>query len=216
MDIKDVRREYLRDGLRRHHLDKNPIAQFKQWLQQAIDEGITDPTAMVLATVDQHHRPSQRIVLLKQCDQQGLVFFTNKCSHKAQAIADNTNVSLHFPWHNMERQVIIGGVATLLEHTEVEAYFHSRPETSQLAAWASAQSQPLASRDELMDRFSEIKQQFEHDIPVPDFWGGYRVTPQRFEFWQGGEHRLHDRFIYERASEPAQANDEWHIQRLAP
>jgi pyridoxamine 5'-phosphate oxidase len=213
MQLQDYRREYIQGGLRRKDLSVSPIAQFETWLQQAIASGLSDPTAMTLATVDDSGQPSQRIVLLKQVDEQGFVFFTNKQSIKGKAIASNPNVSLHFPWYPLERQVRVQGTAILLDEQEVANYFASRPKESQLAAWASEQSQVIPSRDHLLEKFTALKEQYaDSDAPLPTFWGGYRVKPSLIEFWQGGEHRLHDRFQYTQIDVAA----EWEIERLAP
>lgn len=212
MKLQDVRREYLQDGLRREQLNSNPILQFEHWMQQAIDAGLADPTAMTLATVNEYGQPEQRIVLLKQLDEQGFVFFTNAQSAKAQAIENNNQVSLHFPWHAIERQVKVCGRATPISRQMVEEYFASRPEDSQLGAWASAQSQVIPSRDYLMEQYHKVKAEYEgKEIPLPEFWGGYCIKPKVIEFWQGGEYRLHDRFRYMLLD-----NGQWQIDRLAP
>ena len=214
MDIESLRREYTKGGLRRSDLPSDPISQFEKWLKQTIDAGIKDPTAMTVATVDTQGWPSQRIVLLKQLDQQGFVFYTNYGSHKAQDIKSNAQVSLHFPWHALERQVKVQGVASKVSVGESLDYFTSRPKESQLAAWASEQSRPVTSRQLLLTQFSRMKEKFaEGKIPLPDFWGGFRVAPVSIEFWQGGEHRLHDRFMYKR---PSIDDSDWTIERLAP
>lgn len=211
VDLEEIRREYLRDGLQRKDLSEDPIRQFEIWLRQAMEAGIQDPTAMTLATVDAAGQPSQRIVLLKHVDTRGFVFYTNYESHKAQDIAANSKVSLHFPWHVLERQVKICGVAAKVSHVESLKYFATRPQESQLAAWASAQSRPVSSRQLLMKQFNAMKEKFRQgQIPLPDFWGGYRVEPTVIEFWQGGAHRLHDRFQYTRTDRG------WSIERLAP
>lgn len=210
MKLHELRREYLQGGLRREQLTSDPIVQFEHWMQQAIDAEVPDPTAMVVATVDAKGQPSQRIVLLKQVDEQGFVFFTNIHSRKAKAITDNQQVSVHFPWYMLERQVIIQGKASLLERDAVEAYFDSRPPQSRLAAWASAQSEVIPSREHLLAQYEVAKNQYKGSIPVPDFWGGYRIVPTEIEFWQGGEHRLHDRFRY------TFHDDQWVIDRLSP
>ena len=212
MEIDHLRREYLKGGLNRVDLLADPIAQFNAWLQQAVDAGMEDATAMTLATVSAAGQPSQRIVLLKQVDERGFVFYTNLDSRKAQDIAANAKVSLHFPWHAMERQVKIAGTVERVSSSEALAYFTSRPRESQWAAWASPQSRPVASRDALLQEFDAVKDKFAAgDIPLPDFWGGYRVLPSAIEFWQGGANRLHDRFEYSQAE-----RDCWNIQRLAP
>lgn len=211
MKIDDIRREYTKDGLSRDKLASDPISQFEHWLKQAIDAGLPDPTAMVVATVDGEGQPSQRIVLLKDVSEQGFVFFTNTGSRKAQEIAGNNQVCLHFPWHPLERQVIVYGKAEPLSNLAVTKYFLSRPKESQLAAWASAQSRPISSRKVLLEKFQEIKSKFASgDVPLPSFWGGYQIVPHKIEFWQGGEHRLHDRFMYSKSA------DTWQIERLNP
>lgn len=211
IDIDQVRRDYLQGGLRRDDLQDDPIAQFELWLRQAIDSGLHDPTAMTVATVDAEGQPSQRIVLLKQVDNAGFVFYTNYESQKARDIAVNPRVSLHFPWHPLERQVRVCGVAEKVTAAESLKYFSSRPQESQLAAWASAQSRPVSSRQLLMQQFQSMKTKFQQGrIPLPDFWGGYRIIPASIEFWQGGAHRLHDRFRYTRSEQG------WSIERLAP
>jgi pyridoxamine 5'-phosphate oxidase len=212
MKLEDVRREYLRGGLKREDLAENPITQFEAWLKQAIDAGLQDPTAMTVATVNAEGQPSQRIVLLKQVNDKGFVFYTNYESRKAQDIEANPLVSLHFPWHLLERQVKICGRVEKVSSAESLKYFLSRPEESQLAAWASAQSRPVSSRQLLMQQFNAMKEKFSKgSIPLPDFWGGYRVVPTAIEFWQGGANRLHDRFEYQR-----QEDGGWGIERLAP
>lgn len=212
MEIEDFRREYLQAGLRREDLHDDPVEQFETWLAQAVTGGLTDPTAMVVATVDEHLRPWQRMVLLKDFGHQGFVFYTNTGSRKASAIATNPQVCLHFPWNVLERQVIIGGRAEKMTNTEVARYFLSRPRESQLAAWASAQSRPISARQVLLQKVARMKEKFKHgEVPLPDFWGGYRVVPEQFEFWQGGANRLHDRFMYTRVKDL-----DWHIERLAP
>jgi pyridoxamine 5'-phosphate oxidase len=219
LDLETIRREYLMGGLRRESLADSPFDQFERWMSEAISSRIPDPTAMCLATVDAQHRPHQRFVLLKQSSPQGLVFFTNLNSAKAQHINGNQYVSLHFPWHMMERQVRVEGVAVKLSVREALAYFITRPVESQLAAWASPQSQPISSRSLLLQQFQAMKEKFKQgSIPLPDFWGGFRVVPDRFEFWQGGANRLHDRFQYqlEQNEEPTHAAATWKIDRLAP
>ncbi len=212
MEIDQFRREYLQGGLHREDLRDDPIEQFETWLAQSLAGGITDPTAMVVATSDKDGRPWQRIVLLKDFAHSGFVFFTNTESRKARAIADNPQVSLHFPWNLLERQIIVGGVAEKLSLAEVTQYFLTRPRESQLAAWASAQSQPVSARAVLEEKFTEMKNKFGRgEIPVPSFWGGYRVCPEQIEFWQGGAYRLHDRFLYSRQSDTG-----WSIERLEP
>lgn len=217
MDLKDMRREYLSGGLTQEDLQSDPIDQFQQWMREAIDLGIKDVTAMTLATVSTDGQPSQRIVLLKQVDKQGFVFFTNYASKKAGEIAANAKVSLHFPWHNIDRQVKICGQASKVSTAESLKYFLSRPQDSQIAAWASKQSRTISSKALLLQQVAAIRNKFQSgNIPLPDFWGGYRVKPYKIEFWQGGEHRLHDRLEYTRTNTCDAQGSEWTIQRLSP
>jgi pyridoxamine 5'-phosphate oxidase len=212
MELDDFRREYLQGGLEREDLVDDPIQQFELWLSQAVAGGITDPTAMVLATVEAGQRPWQRMVLLKDVSREGFVFYTNLESRKARAMAENPQVCLQFPWNILERQVIVGGRVERLSNFEVARYFLSRPRESQLAAWASAQSRPISARAVLEEKFLELKNKFSRgEIPLPSFWGGYRVVPEEVEFWQGGAHRLHDRFLYARQDDLS-----WSIERLSP
>lgn len=201
-----------RRGLSRAGLDKNPVRQFSGWLQQAERGGIADANAMALATVAADGRPSQRIVLLKHFDEAGFVFYTNLGSRKAREIDGNPQVSLHFSWLSLHRQVIISGRAEKLSAMEAFRYFSARPRESQLAAWASQQSRPISSRQLLEQQFLQMKEKFSRgEIPLPSFWGGYRVRPDSIEFWQGREHRLHDRFLYRH-----EADESWAIERLSP
>jgi pyridoxamine 5'-phosphate oxidase len=213
--LSNIRREYSQAKLSKDSLSSDPIVQFERWMAEAVaGGGLSDPTAMTIATVDASGQPSQRIVLLKDVSQQGFVFYTNLASRKAQDIAANQHISLHFPWHALERQVHVRGRVQMLEREEVDLYFATRPRLSQLAAWTSKQSKPIASREALLGRFEKIKQKFQDDvIPVPEFWGGYRVFPHEIEFWQGGDYRLHDRFVFSRQSEQ---DKDWAIQRLMP
>lgn len=212
MDLQSIRREYLSGSLTREQLQSDPVAQFGLWLDQAIKMEQPDPTAMVLATVGADGQPGQRVVLLKGFDEHGFVFFTNYDSRKSRDIAANAQVSLHFPWYPIERQVLVCGVADKVSDEESTAYFQSRPRESQLGAWASPQSRPLASRSEMMQQFETIRDKYaDQVIPRPAFWGGFRVRPARMEFWQGGANRLHDRFQYTR-----QSDGHWQVDRLAP
>lgn len=212
MNLEEFRRDYLQRGLRRNDLPPQPLTLFAEWQQQAIASGLLDPTAMALATVDAKGQPSQRIVLLKNVDGRGLVFYTNYNSRKAHEIAVNQQVSLLFPWHVMERQVRICGRAEKVSLIESVKYFATRPRDSQLAAWASGQSAKLDSRQILLNQLDVMREKFSKgEVPLPDFWGGYRVVPHEIEFWQGGGNRLHDRFQYR-----LQQNGQWEIARLAP
>ena len=211
MSLEDSRREYQYGRLRRESLKDSPFEQFNLWMEQAIHSDLSDPTAMCLATVNAEGKPWQRTVLLKGMDERGLMFYTNLGSRKAREMSGNPNVSLIFPWMRMDRHVIVGGQVERLTKTEVLSYFLKRPRGSQLAAWASQQSSRLSSRQALETQFIQMKEKFAAgEIPVPDFWGGYRVVPSEFEFWQGGENRLHDRFQYLRSE------NGWTILRLAP
>lgn len=215
-DLSHIRREYIKGGLHRCDLTKNPLDFFLNWLQQAKDAQLLDPTAMSIATVDLNGQPWQRIVLLKRVNAQGLVFFTNLESRKSQHIKQNAKVSLLFSWHELERQVAITGSAEKLSNTEVLKYFITRPKESQIAAWVSKQSSPLTAKQALEAKFLEMKNKFSKgEVPLPKFWGGYIVKPDTFEFWQGGKHRLHDRFLYEQ-NESTDKQNTWKINRLAP
>tara|TARA_R110001592_G_scaffold363398_2_gene688039 strand:- start:107275 stop:107919 length:645 start_codon:yes stop_codon:yes gene_type:complete len=206
------RREYIAGGLSREMLDASPIHQYEVWLEQAVKAGLKDPTAMVLATVDEAGLPWQRIVLLKGLSHGGFVFYTNYGSAKAAAIAHNPSVSLLFPWNELDRQVIVGGTVEKMSVVESASYFLTRPRESQIAAWASRQSRPISARSLLEKQARVLREKFgKGEIPMPDFWGGYRVLPQQIEFWQGGEHRLHDRFRYH-----LQADASWRIEQLQP
>ena len=212
MDIENFRREYLQGGLNREDLQDDPIAQFDIWLSQTIESGIGDPTAMVVSTVSAEGRPSQRIVLLKHVDDDGFIFYTNYGSRKAKEIEGNNKVSLLFPWNKLDRQVKVGGSAEKISVAESAKYFMSRPRGSQLAAWASKQSRKITSREFLLTQLANMKEKFaDGEVPLPDFWGGIRVRPHEIEFWQGGEHRVHDRFEY-----CLQNDGSWEISQLAP
>ena len=210
--LENLRVEYQKGRLDEAALLDDPVEFFKLWLNQAMEAQLPEPNAMTVATVDENGQPRQRIVLLKQLTEQGFVFFTNLGSRKANDIRQNTKVSLHFPWHYMERQVRVNGTASELSRTEVLKYFLSRPRDSQLGAWASQQSQPISTRQLLITQFMQVKEKFaKGEIPLPDFWGGFCVEANEIEFWQGGEHRLHDRIEYKK-----DAKGTWHHQRLMP
>lgn len=212
MKLEDIRRDYLKGGLNRADLAEDPLQQLNTWLQQAIEAELSaDPTAMVLATVGADGQPSQRIVLLKHLDEQGLVFYTNYESQKGEQIAANPKVSIHFPWTALERQVIVYGTAEKIDEEDSRAYFESRPRASQIGAWTSRQSRPVESRAALDNAYLKTEQAFaDKPIPLPEFWGGYRVLPHKMEFWQGRAGRLHDRFLYQK-----RANG-WELERLQP
>ena len=208
---EELRRQWMSQGLTHDALNPDPTRQFESWYTQAIDSGIPEPNAMSLATADTDGQPWIRTVLLKLYDETGFVFFTNYESAKARQIAANNRVGLLFPWVALGRQIKISGTAEKIPTTESIKYFASRPRGSQIGAWASPQSQVISSRSLLDAKVDEIKHKFASgEIPLPDFWGGYRVTPFEIEFWQARECRLHDRFVYTRR------DDGWTIERRAP
>ncbi|BFM40352.1 pyridoxamine 5'-phosphate oxidase [Synechocystis sp. LKSZ1] len=214
MDLSALRRDYSKTGLTRSSLQSDPFDQFEQWFQQATQANLLEPNGMILATVDAQGMPMQRTVLLKYFDRQGFVFFTNYESRKAQHIHHNPQVCLLFPWWALERQVIITGIAIPVSTGESLTYFLSRPRGSQLGAWCSQQSQVISSRQLLEVQFEKMREKFaQGEVPLPPFWGGYRVIPQSFEFWQGRSNRLHDRFLYRAA---ASGSSPWTIDRLSP
>ncbi|RAJ94627.1 pyridoxamine 5'-phosphate oxidase [Aliidiomarina maris] len=214
MKLEDIRRDYLSQQLDRNDLLEDPMLQFEQWFDIAkLAQLSSDPTAMVVATADARGRVSQRVVLLKSFATDGLVFYTNLRSKKAQQLADNPQCSAHFGWLPLERQVIFEGQVEFLSAAENAAYFHSRPRASQIAAWASAQSQAVADRTTLDQQYQQREQEFTQleTIPLPEHWGGIRIRPDYVEFWQGRASRLHDRFGYQR-----QTSGAWQITRLQP
>lgn len=211
-DPADMRHDYTRDALDESTLAADPFDQFETWFKQAIEARVIEPNAMSLATADATGRTTLRTVLMKGYDSRGFVFFTNLGSTKAKQIAENSNVSLLFPWLALERQVIVNGAATKLSMTEVATYFMKRPRGSQLAAWVSQQSSAISTRKVLEMKFEEIKRKFAAgEVPVPSFWGGFRVQPRTIEFWQGRASRMHDRFQYS-----PDAAGGWKIERLCP
>ena len=212
MDVSDLRRSATGPALEREDLEEDPIIQFEHWFREACDSGRKDPNAMSLATVDAEGRPAARTVLLKYFDSKGFVFFTNFESKKAAHIEHNPNVSLLLFWRELGRQVSIRGTAERISTAETLKYFATRPRGSQVGAWVSAQSSVISSRSLLETKFAEIKRKFANkEVPLPSFWGGYRVQPLEIEFWQGRLNRLHDRFLYTR-----QHDDSWNVDRLAP
>ena len=211
MDLTFIRQGYKNMGLDKEDLNADPIIQFESWFEEA-KKAEPIPTAMSLATVNNIGEPTLRTVLLKLFDKKGFIFFTNYKSRKADHITNNPNVAVLFNWVAMERQVSISGVAEKIKTKESIKYFMSRPRGSQLGAWVSDQSSVLSSRKILELKLEEIKRKFsDGEIPLPDFWGGYRIIPKTFEFWQGRPNRLHDRFIYSK-----QSNELWEIDRIAP
>ncbi|MBK5967184.1 pyridoxamine 5'-phosphate oxidase [Thiocystis minor] len=208
-----LRQELMERGLARAELDPDPIRQFQQWFETAIGTDLPEPNAMSLCTVDPQGQPSVRTVLLKLYDEQGFVFFTNYGSRKAREIDHNPRVALLFPWVALARQVQITGRAERIPTAESLKYFVSRPRGSQIGAWSSPQSEVIGSRSLLEAKVAEIAHKFARgEVPLPDFWGGYRVVPETIEFWQGRESRLHDRFCYRRR----EGSTDWRIDRLAP
>jgi pyridoxamine 5'-phosphate oxidase len=210
--IAEIRRTYGARRLRRADLHADPFEQFGLWLKEALDAGMIEPNAMSLATAWKDGKPSVRTVLLKSLDSRGFVFYTNLESRKARQLDENPNACLLFPWLALERQVIVTGLVSRVTSSEVTNYFAIRPRDSQISAWASPQSRAIASRTILESEWEKIRRRFANkEVPLPPFWGGYRVAPETIEFWQGGQNRLHDRFEYRR--EP---DGSWTITRLAP
>ncbi len=212
MDIGNLRKEYVLAELKCQDLYRDPFDQFELWFKQACDANLLEPNAMSLATASERAEPSVRIVLLKYFDRDGFIFFTNYESKKARQIEENPQVALLFFWGALERQVQILGTAKRIPTADSLKYFATRPRGSQIGAWCSQQSTAISSRKMLEMKFEEIKRKFlNREIPLPSFWGGYRVFPRSFEFWQGRANRLHDRFLYSR-----QEDNSWKIQRLCP
>ena len=210
MDIADLRKEYARATLEPAHVHADPFEQFAKWLQQAIDAAIAEPTAMTVATVDEADCPSARILLLKGISEGEFVFFTNYESHKAHELAVHPQAALLFFWPELERQVRIEGSVGKTSAAESDTYFRSRPLESRIGAWASPQSEVIVDRSVLEERTAEIRHRYGDDPPRPPHWGGYRLQPRQFEFWQGRPNRLHDRLRYRRVEQA------WLIERLAP
>ena len=211
MDLTFMRQGYQNEGLSKEELSPDPFLQFEAWFKEA-NETEPIPNAMSLATVNHSGSPMMRTVLLKLFDDNGFVFFTNYKSRKAEQISENQNVAVLFNWVALERQVSINGVAEKVERSESLKYFMGRPRGSQLGAWVSDQSSVLSSRKILEMKLDEIKRKFaDGEIPLPEFWGGFRIKPKRFEFWQGRPNRLHDRFLYSKIDD-----ESWEIERLAP
>ncbi|MDP2506725.1 pyridoxamine 5'-phosphate oxidase [Oceanobacter sp. 3_MG-2023] len=211
VDLSDIRKEYTQGRLDESKVAEHPVTQFHAWFEHYRATVPEEPTVMTVASVDAQGQPWQRILLLKSYDDDGFVFFTNYESNKGRQFSHNPRASLHFFWMTVERQVQVQGEVVPMSREEAQAYFHSRPRESQLGAWASQQSQPLASRSELETRFAQLSVEYQDkEIPLPDYWGGYRLQPSRMEFWQGGEHRLHDRVEY------VLQQGGWKIQRLNP
>ncbi|WP_040164273.1 pyridoxamine 5'-phosphate oxidase [Microbacterium gorillae] len=208
--IARLRTEYGLAGLDVDDLAGDPLTMFRRWLDEAIAAGLHEPNAMVLSTADADGVPNSRIVLLKGLDT-GFVLFTSTASAKGRELAANPRCALLFPWYPLERQVRVAGTASALTPAEVQAYFDTRPRGSQLGAWASAQSTPVPDREALERSYAEVESRFaDAVVPVPPYWGGYRIEPTSVEFWQGRPARMHDRLRYERDG------DTWKVVRLAP
>jgi pyridoxamine 5'-phosphate oxidase len=210
--IADLRRDYKLAELRRADLDPDPIAQFSKWFEQARASQVVEPNAMALATVGPDGKPSARIVLLKQLDARGFIFYTNYLSRKGRELAQNPAAALDFFWPELERQVCVAGTVSKISREEAAKYFASRPKLSRLAAWASSQSEAVPNREFLEKRMQEITAQYPgEDVPLPPHWGGFCLAPERIEFWQGRRSRLHDRFQYSLGPEK-----KWTLERLLP
>ena len=209
--IADLRREYASRALSEAHADADPVRQFAAWFEEAVSAQLLDVNAMTLATTTPEGEPDARIVLLKGFDADGFVFFTNYESAKGRELLARPRACLLFFWVELERQVRITGAVTKVSRAESEEYFHSRPFESQVGAWTSAQSTTVANRTVLETRYAELSAQYAgQTVPLPEFWGGYRVAPEKVEFWQGRPSRLHDRLLYTRSA------DGWSRSRLAP
>ena len=213
MSIADQRRDYTRAGLSEADATPDPLDLFGKWLNEAVKAELADATAMTLATATPDGRPTARVVLLKGLDDNGFVFYTNYQSRKGRELAGNPHAALAFFWPAFERQVNVTGVVSKVDRAAAESYFQSRPRESQVSAWASKQSEPVASRDVLEAAVREVEKQFEgqEKLPLPPTWGGYCLRPATIEFWQGRNSRLHDRLIYTRS-----ADGSWRMQRLSP
>jgi pyridoxamine 5'-phosphate oxidase len=210
-DISKLRRDYLLTELNETNVKKDPFDQLNVWMEETIKSNLIDPSAMILATANKNAEPSVRVVLLKGIDAEGLIFFTNYESRKGKDISENPQASLLFFWKELERQIRISGKVKEVSKKESEDYFHSRPYESQLAALASKQSSIISDRQYLEGKFEELKKEFNgKEIPLPAFWGGFKLIPESFEFWQGRENRLHDRISYMKGKR------DWKIVRLAP
>lgn len=211
LKLHQLREEYALSSLDELDVNKDPFTQFRKWFKEAKDSKILEPNAMTLSTVDEEIRPHSRIVLLKELDESGLIFFTNYSSDKGQEMGQNKNVSVSFFWGELQRQIIVNGTVQKIPKHESEAYFKSRPYASQIGALASNQSEVIENREVLNTKFKKLEEQFsEGEVPMPEQWGGYRITPNYFEFWQGRRSRLHDRIVFNKEKE------EWLIKRLSP
>ena len=212
--LENLRNDYTEHGIDPTSLPDNPFDFFKVWFSQAVDAGIPEPNGMVIATADSLDDLNQRTVLMKSFSDNGFYFYTNYQSRKGRQLARNAHISCLFPWLALHRQVAISGSVDRASRDNTERYFRTRPRSSQIGAWASRQSETLDKRETLERRVLEIEQRFvDTDVPVPEFWGGYHVTPTRFEFWQGRNSRLHDRYVYTRVSRDTES---WKLESLYP
>lgn len=209
MDIHHIRENYTKSTLSIDDVQKDPIDQFKTWLDHAIQSEVLEPTALTLATVDLNNQPSARVVLLKFITEEGFTFFTNYDSKKGQQINKNPKAGIVFFWPELQRQVNIEGTISKSSETISDEYFYSRPLESQIGACASNQSEVISSRDEIENRIKGLEKET-NNINRPKNWGGYTLKPTKIEFWQGRENRLHDRIIF------TKVNDNWKIERLSP
>ena len=211
MPLADLRKDYSLSGLAEKDLARDPFRQFQKWFQEAEAAKVIEPNAMVVSTVSKSGQPSSRVILLKGVDGRGFVFYTNYESRKGREIEANPRVSLLFPWLALERQVVVEGSVTKISREESEAYFHSRPHASQIGAWASQQSTIISGRSVIEDAAKALEKKYAgQQVPIPPHWGGYRVSPESVEFWQGRRSRLHDRLRYRREK------DAWIVERLSP
>ena len=211
-NIANLRQDYTLQGLSETEVNSNPFAQFKEWFDRALNADILEPNAMMVATTTPEGKPSARMVLLKDFDERGFVFYTNYNSHKAQELAENPQAALVFWWAQLQRQVRICGRVEKVSDSESDEYFYSRPFSSRLGAWASNQSEVIESREVLEQQLEELKEKYQdREIPRPPHWGGIRVIPAEIEFWQGRSSRLHDRLVYRRMED-----NSWKIERLSP
>ncbi len=211
-NIAELRQDYTLQGLSETEIDSNPFAQFKEWFDRALSADILEPNAMMVATTTPEGKPSARMVLLKDFDARGFVFYTNYNSDKAQELAENPQAALVFWWAELQRQVRICGRVEKVSDQESDKYFYSRPLNSRLGAWASNQSQVIESREVLEQHLEELKEKYQdREVPRPSHWGGIRVIPAEIEFWQGRSSRLHDRLVYTRMEDGS-----WKIERLSP
>ncbi|MBS1513433.1 MAG: pyridoxamine 5'-phosphate oxidase [Bacteroidetes bacterium] len=211
MNYADLRREYISKEFDIKDTDKNPFVQFENWFAEAMNAGTEDVNAFILSTCSKEGKPSSRIMLLKGVDDKGFVFYTNYLSRKSKELIENPNGFILFFFKELHRQIRIEGIIEKVTKEESKAYFDSRPAESRIGAWASIQSSKIESRKELEDKFKKYSEEFsDTEIPLPDYWGGFRLIPDYFEFWQGRENRLHDRICYEKTE------GGWNLSRLSP